>query len=403
MKFLPVEEQLELIKRGVAEIIPEAELIEKLKKSYKNGKPLNIKLGVDPTASDLHLGFTVVIRKLKQFQDLGHQIILIIGDYTAMVGDPSGKNKTRPRLTHERVRKYAETYQQQFFKIVDKEKTKVVYNGDWFSKMTFAEITELTSQMTVAQMLMREDFSNRYEKQVPISIHEFLYPLMQGWDSVEIDADVELGGTDQKFNVLVGRDLQKNAEKDQQIGLFMPILVGTDGEQKMSKSYGNYIGINETPEEMYGKVLSISDELIYQYFELVTDISNQELTTIKTRLDSDENPRDIKRLLARTIVRMYHSKGAAEEAEAHFDKVFVKKDIPDNIPEQKLDKGKYRLMDLIAEMGLAESKGAAKRLIMQGGVQLDGEKISDFMADIHLEGEHILKVGKRKFLKIIAS
>lgn len=403
MKFLPVEEQLELIKRGVAEIVPEAELIEKLKKSYKSGKPLNIKLGVDPTAADLHLGFTVVIRKLKQFQDLGHRIILIIGDYTAMVGDPSGKNKTRPRLTHEQVRKYAETYQQQFFKIVDKEKTKVVYNGDWFSKMTFADITELTSQMTVAQMLMREDFSNRYEKQVPISIHEFLYPLMQGWDSVEIDADVELGGTDQKFNVLVGRDLQKNAEKDQQIGLFMPILVGTDGEQKMSKSYGNYIGINETPEEMYGKVLSISDELIYQYFELVTDISNQELATIKTRLESDENPRDIKRLLARTIVRMYHSSDAAIEAEAHFDKVFVKKDIPDNIPEQNLDKGKYRLMDLIAKMGLAESKGAAKRLIMQGGVQFDGEKISDFMVDIHLEGEHILKVGKRKFLKIIAT
>jgi tyrosyl-tRNA synthetase len=366
MAFLPVAEQLKIIRRGVSEIVPEAELKQKLEHSHKTGKPLNVKLGVDPTAPDLHLGFTVVIRKLKQFQDLGHQIILIIGDYTATIGDPSGKNKTRPRLSHETVLEHAKSYQKQFFKIVDKDKTRVVYNGEWFAQMAFSEVAELSAQMTVAQMLEREDFSNRYNNGEPISIHEFLYPLMQGWDSVKIKADIELGATDQKFNVLVGRDLQKYAEQPQQIGLFMPILIGTDGENKMSKSLGNYIGISEPKEDMYGKTLSIPDELIYDYFELVTDVDEVELLRIKTRMDAGENPRNLKRYLARTLVRMYYSQAEAEEAEAHFDKIHLQKSIPDDIPEIKLPRGEYKLLDLLAEKGLVESKGQGKRLIQQG-------------------------------------
>jgi tyrosyl-tRNA synthetase len=400
MAFLPVAEQLKIIRRGVSEIVPEAELKQKLEHSHKTGKPLNVKLGVDPTAPDLHLGFTVVIRKLKQFQDLGHQIILIIGDYTATIGDPSGKNKTRPRLSHETVLEHAKSYQKQFFKIVDKDKTRVVFNGEWFAQMAFSEVAELSAQMTVAQMLEREDFSNRYNNGEPISIHEFLYPLMQGWDSVKIKADIELGATDQKFNVLVGRDLQKYAEQPQQIGLFMPILIGTDGENKMSKSLGNYIGISEPKEDMYGKTLSIPDELIYDYFELVTDVDEVELLRIKTRMDAGENPRNLKRYLARTLVRMYYSQAEAEEAEAHFDKIHLQKSIPDDIPEIKLPRGEYKLLDLLAEKGLVESKGQGKRLIQQGGVYVNDHKITDFHHLLVLQDTIVIKAGKRRFLKL---
>jgi tyrosyl-tRNA synthetase len=402
MKFLPVEDQLAIIKRGTSEIIPEAELRQKLERSRQTGKPLRIKLGVDPTASDLHLGFTVVIRKLRQFQDLGHQIILIIGNYTAMVGDPSGKNKTRPRLQLAEVEAHAAQYQEQFFKIVDREKTQVVRNGDWFANMNFAEVTELAAQMTVAQMLMREDFAKRYAEQSPISIHEFLYPLMQGWDSVQIEADVELGGSDQKFNVLVGRDLQKNQGREPQVGLFMPILTGTDGQLKMSKSYGNHIGINAAPEEMYGKTLSLPDEQIYNYFELVTDVSAIELAATKKRLESGENPRDLKRELARTLVRMYHSEAAASAAEEHFDRVFVKGAAPEDMPERHVKAGQHSLTNILCANQLVESKAAAKRLIQQGGVTYDGERIDDFRAGIEITDVHVLKAGKRKFLRLIA-
>jgi len=399
--FKPVKEQLEFIKRGTSEIIPEEELIRKLEKSIKENQPLNIKLGCDPTRPDLHLGHSVVLRKLADFQNLGHTAILIIGDFTAMIGDPSGRNATRPPLTMDEAKENAKSYWEQARKILNPQKTKIVYNSEWLGKMTFNEVIQLASKYTVARMMERDDFTKRFKGGIPISMHELLYPLAQAMDSVAIKSDVELGGTDQKFNLLVGRDIQREHGLEPQVILTMPLLVGTDGSEKMSKSYGNYIGIDDAPKDIYGKSLSIPDELIYTYYELATDIPKEELDSIKNKLENpDTNPRDTKRALARKFVEMYHSKEAAKNAEVEFDKIFINKGIPDNIPELKLSQSEIGIIDLIMEAKFAPSRGEARRLITQGGVSIEGEKTTDPKAMISIINGNILKVGKRKFIKL---
>ncbi len=402
MPFPAINEQMDLIKRGAFEIIPEDELVKKLDSSLKKNIPLNIKLGCDPSRPDLHIGHSVVLRKLAQFQELGHQAILIIGDFTGMIGDPSGRNVTRPSLSLEETRQNGLTYFEQASKILHKEQTKIVYNSEWLGKMSFEDVIRLASKYTVARMLERDDFTKRYKGGEPISLHELLYPLAQAMDSVAIKSDVELGGTDQKFNLLVGRDIQREFGVEPQVILTMPLLVGTDGVEKMSKSYNNYIGISDTPGEMFGKTLSIPDELIYTYFELATDIPNQELSEIKNQLDGQTvNPRDLKRQLAKVLIRMYHNTEASEAAEKEFDKIFIQKEVPDDIPEIKLEENSgIGILDLILKVNFASSKGEARRLVSQGGVTIDGEKINDINAEITLEKPRVLKVGKRKFIKI---
>jgi len=398
MSFPPVEEQLEVIRRGTVEIVPEEELIEKLKKSKKENKPLKIKLGCDPTRPDLHLGHSVILRKLRQFQDLGHEAILIIGDFTALIGDPTGQNTTRPALSEEEIKENAETYLDQATKILDPDSTTIVYNSDWLGKMRFQDVIKLTSKLTVARMIERDDFSKRYNNNEPISLHEFLYPLAQGQDSVHLHSDVELGGTDQKFNLLVGRDLQKDDGQEPQIALMMPLLVGTDGTMKMSKSYDNYIGITESANDMYGKVLSIPDNLIYSWFELVTDIPVNELPKLKKRAEKD--PRDTKHKLALTITRMYHGEKAAKEAREHFEQTVINKEIPDDAPVYEYESGEnVRLLDIISDTGFTESNGQTKRLMKQGGISIDDEKITDKGYEIAFDEdtEFTLKVGKRNF------
>ena len=400
MSFPSLNEQMDVIRRGTVDLLPEDELVKKLEKSIKEDTPLIIKQGFDPTAPDIHLGHTVGIRKLKQFQDLGHQVVVIIGDYTAMVGDPSEKNSTRPRLTHGQVMQNAETYRQQFFKILDEPRTEVRFNGEWFKKLTFEKIMELASKFTVARMLERDDFSKRYTGQLPISIHEFFYPLMQGYDSVMINADIELGATEQKFNLVIGRQIQKEYGQEPQIVLTLPVLEGLDGTQRMSKSLGNYIGIDESENETYGKAMSIPDKLIYPYFELITDVSLDELKNIKAQLDDkNTNPRDVKKYLARTIVRMYHGDEASKNGESAFEQVFVKKDIPDEMPEFSFTQATMRIDDLLIATKTATSKNEARRLITQGGVSVDGEKIDDAFTEVELSGQKVLKVGKRKFVR----
>jgi len=400
MKFLPLEEQLAAIRRGTIEIVPESELIDKLKRSIDSGKPLRIKLGCDPTRPDLHLGHSVILRKLRQFQDLGHHAILIIGDFTGMIGDPSGQNKTRPSLTIEDVKENGKSYFEQASKILDPEKTEIVYNSEWLSPMSFADVIRLSSKYTVARMLERDDFTNRYNNNEPILLHEFLYPLAQGMDSVHLKSDVELGGTDQKFNLLVGRQLQKEFDLEPQVCLMMPLLVGTDGTMKMSKSYDNYIGIDEHPNNMYGKTLSIPDNMIYTWFELVTDVSNERLTDLKTRIPTD--PRNTKHELAWELTRMYHGPEAATAARSHFEQTVIKKEIPDDMPEIKLADGSYSLVGLMRDHGLAPSGGEARRLVQQGGVSIDGETVVDpnFELAVHRSTSIVLKVGKRRFARI---
>ena len=402
MAFPGINEQMDVIKRGTVEVLPEDELVKKLERSLKTNKPLIIKQGFDPTAPDIHLGHTVGIRKLRHFQELGHQVVVIIGDYTAMVGDPSEKNTTRPRLTHEEVMEHAKTYQEQFFKILDKEKTIIRYNGEWFAKLNFAEIMELASKFTVARMLERDDFAKRYAAQQPISIHEFFYPLMQGYDSVMIEADVELGATEQKFNLVIGRNIQREYGQEPQVILTLPVLEGLDGKQRMSKSIGNYIGIDEPPKEIYGKAMSIPDDLIYRYFELVTDVDQAELNEIHKQLqDPSVNPRDVKKYLSRTLVRMYYDHDAARQAEKEFENIFVKKDLPDEIPEIPVTENKIRISDLLVQTNTAESKGQARRLIQGGAVSIDGDKINDPFYEVEIRNGQILKVGKRKFVKLV--
>lgn len=400
-------EQLKIIKKGASEIISEDELVKKLTESHEKNKPLIIKLGLDPTAPDIHLGHTVVLRKLKAFQDLGHQIVIIIGDYTGMIGDPTGKSETRKQLTQEEVLANAETYKTQIFKILDKDKTIVRFNSQWLAKMTFADVIKLSAKYTVARMLEREDFKNRFSNNLPISIHEFFYPLMQGYDSVELKADIELGGTDQKFNILMGRTLQKEyGFKNVQIGIFMPILEGTDGVKKMSKSLGNYIGINEAPNEIYGKVMSIPDELIIRYFELVTDIHPDEIEAMKQQISSNMiNPRDLKMRLAREIITLYHDANAAKEAEENFITVFQQKALPTQIEETELSseyltEGKIWLPKLLQLLKLAPSTSEARRLVEQGSVKINEMKIDKQVKDVEIKTGDIIQVGKRKFAKI---
>lgn len=393
---MDIEHQLKVFKKGAAEIITEEELIEKLKQD----RPLNIKLGLDPNVPDVHLGHAVVLRKLKQLQDLGHNIILIIGDFTAMIGDPTGKSETRKQLTKEEVQKNAEPFKQQVLKILDPQKTTIRYNSEWLEPMNFLDVINLASKYTVARMLERETFRQRMEKNLPLSIHEFFYPLMQGYDSVVIEADVELGATEQKFNILMGRTLQKEyGGKTIQVALLMPILVGTDGVNKMSKSLGNYIGINEPPNVMYGKVMSIPDEVMISYYELTTDVEPEEIEEIRRKLEEGTlHPRDAKMRLAREIVKLYHGEEAAKKAEEEFIKVFQKKDIPDNIPEVELQSSKVYLPRFMVENKLCSSTSEGMRLIKSGAVKLNGEKINDL--DIEFQNGDVLQVGKLKFVKI---
>lgn len=399
-----VNEQMDIIKRGTSEIIPEEELVKKIEKSIKTNTPLKIKFGCDPTRPDLHLGHSVVLRKLAQFQEIGHHAILIIGDFTGMIGDPSGRNATRPPLTIEETKANAQSYMEQAVKILDKNETEVVFNSSWLGTMKFDDVIKLASKYTVARMLERDDFTKRFKAGIPISVHEFLYPLAQAMDSVVIKSDVELGGTDQKFNLLVGRDLQREYGQEPQVIITFPLLVGTDGVEKMSKSYNNYIGITDTAKDIYGKTLSIPDSLIYTYFELTTDVSNEQLNEIKASLEnSSVNPRDIKRKLARKLVAMYHDENEAINAEREFDEIFVKKGLPDEIPEFVVDENqqKIEILELMILTKTAPSKGEARRLVTQGGVSLNGEKISDVKFVVDIKSGDILKVGKRNFIKLI--
>ncbi len=403
MTFPPLNEQLDIIRRGVAEIVPEEALVQKIEKSLRTQVPLKIKLGCDPSRPDLHLGHSVVLRKLRQFQDLGHQAILIVGDFTGMIGDPSGKSKTRPPLTIDETRKNGQSYFEQATKILSAKKIQMLYNSEWLGKMNFADVIGLASRYTVARMLERDEFEKRYKAGEPISVHEFLYPLAQAMDSVAIEADVELGGTDQKFNLLVGRDIQREYRLEPQVAIMLPILPGTDGIEKMSKSLDNYIGIDESPKEMFGKTLSIPDTLIYEYFVLTTNVRLDELQTIKVQLDNPEtNPRDLKRRLARELVALYHSEEAALAAQDEFDRIFVKKDLPDEIPEITIatDNGAISIIKLLTETKLVSSNGEARRMIEQGGVSVDGGRIADDKAKIPIHDGTIVKVGKRKFVRI---
>jgi tyrosyl-tRNA synthetase len=401
--FPSVNEQLDHIKRGTAEIIPEEELARKIERAIKEKAPLKVKLGCDPSRPDLHLGHSVVLRKLRQFQDLGHIAILIVGDFTGMIGDPSGRNKARPSMTLEETRLNGESYFQQALKILSNENLKIVYNSEWLGKMSFEDVIKLASKYTVARMLERDDFEKRFQTQEPISVHEFLYPLAQAMDSVAIKADIELGGTDQKFNLLVGRDIQREFGLEPQVILTMPLLVGTDGVEKMSKSLGNYIAITDTADEMYGKTLSIPDSLIYDYFVLTTNVPESELAGIKNQIESKSvNPRDLKRKLAREIVSLYHSRESAVRAEENFDKVFIRKEVPDEIEEVVLanDGGQLNVFQLLVSIGAAKSNGEARRLVNQGGVMIDGAKVADPNTPVNANAPFVLKVGKRKFYKI---
>ena len=399
--MISAQEQMRILSHGVADIIPREDLLKKLEKSVKENKPLVVKLGLDPTAPDIHLGHTVPIRKLKAFQDLGHQVVIIIGGFTAQIGDPSGKSVTRPPLTAEQVAANAATYKEQIFKILDPEKTIVRDNSEWLSKYNFADVLRLASKYTVARMMERDDFHKRFTEGRPISVHEFMYPLMQGQDSVEIQADVEFGGTDQTFNVLMGRHLQQQEGMEPQVAMLMPLLEGLDGVQKMSKSLGNYIGIDEEPNEMYGKAMSIPDELMMRYSMLVTDMSIEEQEDLAAKLENNEvHPRDVKMQLARTIVRLYHGEEAAAAAEEHFKQVFQKRALPSDIPDYEMDKpeGEIFIPQFCTDAGLTASNGEARRSIKAGAFKINGEKYQE--ENIVLEEGMIVQMGKRKFIKI---
>ncbi len=401
---MTIDEQLEFLGKGSVDLIREEDLRAKLERSAKTGKPLRVKLGLDPTAPDIHLGHTVVIRKLKAFQDLGHTVIFLIGDFTGMIGDPSGKNVTRPPLSREEVNANAETYKQQMFKLLDPEKTELRFNGEWMDKFTAQDFVKLCAKTTVRQILERDDFTKRMQEEKPISLHELLYPLTQGYDSVALESDVELGGTDQKFNLLMGRNLQREFGQEPQVIITTPLLEGLDGVNKMSKSLNNYIGIEEQPGEMFGKVMSISDELMWRYYELLTDLTHSEISDLRSEIDKGENPRNLKVRLAKLIITDFHSAADAEAAEEDFTRRFVQKEVPDDIELKQMPSGIYRLAELLAETGLAASKGEAKRLIEQGGVKIDGEKASNSAAEISVSDNEILvQVGKRKFLKLIGN
>ncbi len=395
-----VQEQLEVIRRGSTAIISEEELVKKLTISIKENKPLRIKAGFDPTAPDIHIGHTVLIQKLKHFQDLGHHVLLLIGDFTGMIGDPTGKNETRPPLTKEDVKHNAATYTEQVFKILDPDKTEVVYNSEWMERLTPTDMISLASKYTVARMLERDDFSKRYKDGRPIAIHEFLYPLVQGYDSVVLKSDVELGGTDQLFNLLVGRDLQREMGQSPQCVLTMPLLEGTDGVQKMSKSYNNFIGISESPNEIYGKIMSISDELMLRYYELLSDVTGEELVSIRSK---SIHPKAAKEALAGELTARFHSEADAEQAKIAFGALFKKKEVPDDIEEITVttpDRSIW-LPKAMAEADLVKSTSDGRRMITQGGVKVDGIKVTDPKATLEIGATYLLQAGKRHFRHIV--
>jgi tyrosyl-tRNA synthetase len=398
-----IDEQVALIERGAVDVISRKDLVKKLKKSEESGVPLKIKTGFDPTAPDLHLGHTVLIQKMKHFQDLGHEINFLIGDFTGMIGDPTGKSETRKPLTPEDVARNAETYKEQIFKILDPRKTKVVFNSSWLGKLTSHDMIKLASQLTVARMLEREDFKVRFENERPISIHEFLYPLIQGYDSVELHADVELGGTDQLFNLLMGRDLQRTWGQEPQVVITMPLLEGLDGVNKMSKSLGNYIGITESADDIYGKVLSISDTLMFRYYELLSDLSSDEIAALAVDMEEGRvHPKKVKQQLARELSARFYGADAAAHAEQNFEKVFKDHGLPDDIPVHEMTAGgeDIWLPKLLAECGMVKSTSEARRLIKQNAVSLDGAKVADTEYKVSPEGEILLKVGKRRFCRV---
>jgi tyrosyl-tRNA synthetase len=404
-KFKPVDEQLAYLKKGVSEIVPEPELRAKLEKSRKTGKPLRVKLGVDPTAPDIHLGHTVVIRKLKHFQEMGHTAVFLIGDFTAMVGDPTGQSETRPPLTKEQVTANAETYLEQVFRILDREKTEVRYNSEWLDKLSSYDIVRLCAKYRVARMLEREDFRKRLSEQQPISVHEFLYPLLVAYDSVVLEADVELGATEQKFNLLIGREIQREYNQEQQVAVMMPILVGLDGQRKMSKSLGNYVGITEAPQEMFGKMMSIPDELMWSYYELVTDRTPPEIAALKQEVISGAlHPMDAKMRLAEEVVSGFHGADAARKAAENFQRVFRDRQAPAEAPIQKVPLGPpKRLTTFLVELNLSPSKSEAERLIKQRGVEIDEVCVDDVRKEIDLTkpAQFLLRAGKKKFLRIV--
>ncbi len=396
---LSIDEQISFFKKGAVDVIREEDLKTKLERSAKTGKPLRVKLGADPTAPDIHIGHTVVIRKLRAFQELGHTAIFLIGDFTGMIGDPTGKSVTRPPLTREEILLNAETYKEQIFKLLDPEKTEIRFNSEWFDRFGAADFIKLASRTTVKQILERDDFDKRIREEKPIALHELLYPLVQGYDSVALEADIELGGTDQKFNLLVGRNLQREYAQEPQVVITTPLLEGLEGVQKMSKSLGNYIGITDAPAEMFGKIMSVSDDLMWRYYELLTDLTPAEIERLKT---SGENPRNVKVELAKRVIKDFHSAADASNAEDEFNRRFVKKEIPDEIEEIFVAAGNYKLVDLLVQTNLAASKGEARRLIEQGGVKIDGERVSNVQAEIetNADQEFVFQVGKRKFLRV---
>jgi tyrosyl-tRNA synthetase len=399
--MLDPKEQLKIILKGVHTIVSEEELLQKLIKSAETNKPLTIKLGLDPSAPDIHLGHAVVLRKMKQMQDLGHKVVIVIGDFTGKIGDPTGKAKGRVALTDEQVRKNAQTYCEQIFKVLDEEKTRVSFNSEWLCKLSFEEVIKLAATTTVARILERDDFQNRYQNQVSIGIHEFFYPLMQAYDSIELKADIEVGGTDQTFNVLMGRSLQKTFHQEQQVAIFMPVLEGLDGVEKMSKSLGNYIGVSESSEIMFKKVMEVPDTLIIKYFELATDVHPDEIQQIKKELDEGANPRDVKLRLAKIITSLYHTAEDVQKAIAYYEVAFTKKAIPDNVPELCVQNGAtlQESIPALVEAGFVKSKSEFMRLLTQGGVQLQGEKINHEDLESKMEDETVLKIGKKRFIK----
>lgn len=404
--MLRPEEQIKVILKGAAQCVSEEELLAKLEKSYRTDTPLLIKLGLDPSAPDIHVGHAVVLRKIKQIQDLGHTVVIIIGDFTGKIGDPTGKAKGRAALSDEQVKANAATYFEQIFKILDREKTIVRYNSEWLAELKFEEVVRLAATTTVARMLERDDFRSRYQGEVPIGVHEFFYPLMQAYDSVELRADIELGGTDQTFNILMGRNLQKSMGQEPQVALFMPILEGLDGVEKMSKSLNNYIGISEAPEVMYKKVMEVPDDLIIRYFELCTDEHPDEIERIRGAIESGTNPRDIKLRLAKIITALYHSPEDVDKAIAFYDAAFSQKAIPEDIPVLSLEKSGTTVVDIASDliaMGCVKSKSEFIRLIRQGGVQMNGEKITEEELGRVLVDSDVLRVGKKQFIKFLVS
>lgn len=405
MAFMDPHEQLERMKFGTADFISDEDMLKKLKRSKEKNQPLRVKLGADPTRPDIHLGHTVVLNKMKTFQDLGHHVQFLIGDFTALIGDPSGKNTTRPMLTVEEIEENAKSYKKQIFKILDEEKTEIVFNSHWCGKMNFADVIRLASRYTVARMIERDDFTKRFKSGSPIALHELLYPLTQGYDSVHLKSDVEMGGTDQKFNLLVGRDLQSAYGQEPQCVLTMPILEGIDGVNKMSKSLDNYISVVDTPKDMFGKTMKISDELMYRWYELLTDITASALSQLKTDVgEKRKHPRDVKVGLAKFLIKRFHSETAAQQAEEEFNRIFVDKGLPDEVPVfEVFAENQVGLCALMVKAGLTVSNGEAGRLITGGGVQRDGQKLSDPKArwDLKSGESFILKAGKKKFVKIV--